>query len=59
MIYGELGIKPIQVDIETRTIAFWAKLIEADMHNKLSSAMYTVIYEMTKEKKINRFGLKI
>lgn len=52
MIYGELGIKPIQVDIETRTIAFWAKLIEADMHNKLSSAIYTVIYEMTKEKKI-------
>ena len=58
MIYGELGIKPIQVDIETRTIAFWAKLIEADMHNKLSSAIYTVIYEMTKEKKIKSFWIE-
>lgn len=47
MIYGELGIMPILVDIQTRTISFWSKLIENDTQNKLSSAVYNIIYELS------------
>ena len=28
MLYGELGIMPLEVDIHTRIISFWSKLIE-------------------------------
>ena len=36
MIYGELGIMPLHVDIQTRTISFWSKLVENDNQSKLS-----------------------
>jgi hypothetical protein len=27
MVYGELGRYPLDIDIQVRTISFWAKLI--------------------------------
>ena len=28
MIYGELGILPVRIDIQSRMISFWAKVNE-------------------------------
>lgn len=46
MIYAELGIMPVAVDIQSRMISFWSKLIENDQYDihKLSSLIYKVIY---------------
>ena len=41
MIYGELGIYPLEVDIKTRIISFWSKLLDFDS-NKLLSMVYQV-----------------
>ena len=47
MIYGELGITPITVDIKARLASYWSKLVE-NQSNKLTSVMYTIIYHMHK-----------
>ncbi len=41
MIYGELGIYPLQIDIQTRAISFWTKLITPESR-KLSSMLYSM-----------------
>lgn len=41
MVYGELGIYPLQIDIQTRSISFWTKLI-APESRKLSALMYSI-----------------
>ena len=46
MIYGELGIMPITVDIQARTLDFWCKLIENN-NLKLSALVYKTIYALT------------
>ena len=46
MIYGELGVTPLYIDVQTRMILFWAKLVNSTIENKLSSTVYRVIYEM-------------
>lgn len=49
MIYGELGITPIVLDIKSHIISFWAKLITVNEDKKkLSSLMYDFIYQMHK-----------
>ena len=53
MIYEELGIMPLNTDIQTRVITFWSKLIENDNQNKLSVTMYTIIYELSNRNRIN------
>ena len=59
MIYGELGIMPLNIDIQTRIISFWSKLIENDNPIKLSITMYTIIYELSNRNRINVNGLAI
>ncbi|MCG7879466.1 MAG: reverse transcriptase family protein [Candidatus Thiodiazotropha endolucinida] len=51
-IYGELGINPLYIDIQTRMISFWTKLIENNATDKLSSTVYNIIYEMHNANKI-------
>ena len=51
MIYGELGVTPISIDIKNRVISFWSRLLTGT-ENKLSSSIYTVIYQMHKNNKI-------
>lgn len=46
MIYGELGVLPLYIDIQTRIISFWTKLIENREMNKLSSTVYTLLLQM-------------
>ena len=49
MIYGELGITPISVDIKARVASFWSKIIEpVDDTTKLSSLLYNTVYNLHK-----------
>ena len=44
MIYGELGIMPIIVDIKARIASFWSKLIAPiDGSKKLASGIYDIV----------------
>ena len=45
MLYGELGVTPLYIDIQTRIVSFWSKLIE-NTGTKLSSFVYEAIFEM-------------
>ena len=51
MIYGELGVKPIAIDIKTSIISFWSKLVSHD-GNKVSDSMYQILFHMHKNKMI-------
>ena len=49
MIYGELGITPIIVDIKARVASFWSKIIEpSNGPTKLSHLLYNIIYNLHK-----------
>ena len=52
MIYGELGIMPLYIDIQTRCISFWSKLIENDNPKKLSVMMYRVLFDLSKRNNV-------
>ena len=57
MIYGELGLFPISVEIRHRALSFWSKLITNSMINalgtqKLSTYMYSLTFNMHKHKKL-------
>ena len=44
MIYGELGVTPISVDIKAKTISFWSKVVsQQDQPTRLSYQMYTTL----------------
>ena len=45
MIYGELGITPLYIDIQTRIVSFWSKLIDNES-DKLSSSIYKIVLEL-------------
>ena len=47
MIYGELGLTPITVDIQARIVSYWSKRLENDRF-KLPSAVYTEMFRMHK-----------
>ena len=44
MVYGELGVMPLFIDIQTRIISFWTKLV-GNADSKLSSTVYKLLYE--------------
>ena len=57
MIYGELGIFPITVDIRHRALTYWSKLIansSADTlgTQKLSTYIYSLMYNMHKHRRL-------
>ena len=45
MVYGELGITPLDIDIKARMIAYWAKLVNEDQ-SKISHMIYTLLYKL-------------
>ena len=47
MIYGELRLTPITVDVQARIVSYWSKLLENDRF-KLTSAMYIEFFRMHK-----------
>ena len=52
MIYGELGVTPLYVDIQSRLISFWTKLVLNAEKAKLSSTVYGAIYNLHEDKQI-------
>ena len=46
MIYGELGRYPLEIDIKSRIISFWAKLLSGK-ELKLSKIIYNLCYCMS------------
>lgn len=48
MIYCELGIMPISVEIQNRVLSYWTKLVEDKDYLKLSSHMYLAIHTLHK-----------
>ena len=51
MIYGELGIMPIYIDIEIRVISYWSKTISlSDQPTQLSYMVYKILNNMHKNK---------
>ena len=63
MIYGELGIFPISLEIRHRVLTYWCKIItdcnmEALGTQKLSTYVYSLIYSMHRNKKLNSLWLK-
>ena len=57
IIYGEFGIYPLEIDVFTRMISFWAKLVTSE-EIKLSSDMYWVLLShdkhLTKQNWVNK-----
>ncbi|MEW8546328.1 MAG: reverse transcriptase family protein [Candidatus Thiodiazotropha sp.] len=53
MVYGELGVTPLYIDIQTRIVSFWTKLILNTEKIKLSSMVYTAIYSLQEANQIN------
>ena len=52
MIYRELGATPLYIDIQSRLISFWAKLILNTDKAKLSSTVYAAIYSLREANEI-------
>ena len=52
MIYGEFGILPLTVEIQSKALSFWCKLIENKKTFKLSSQIYMATYAMHMNKQI-------
>jgi hypothetical protein len=46
MIYGEIGRYPLEIDIKSRIISFWAKLLSGK-ELKLSKIIYNLCYYMS------------
>ena len=48
MVYGELGRFPIQMFIQKRMIAFWAKVV-CGKQDKLSYRRYKILYDISEQ----------
>ena len=49
MIYGELGRYPLEIDIKSRIISFWAKLLSGK-ELKLSKIIYNLCYYVNQKR---------
>jgi hypothetical protein len=45
MIYGELGLFPIEIDVKLRMISYWARLLTGK-ETKLSYLSYKILYNL-------------
>ena len=45
MVYGELRITPLDIDIKARMIVYWAKRVNEDQ-NKISPMIYSLLYKL-------------
>ena len=52
MVYGEVGIAPIEVDVKSRIISFWCKVSDNNS-NKLSNHMYFIIHTLHEQGKLH------
>ena len=52
MVYGKLGITPLKVDISTRIVSFWSKLVNNIENSKLFSLIYNILFVLYNAKQI-------
>ena len=52
MIYGDLGLFPITLEINSRAISFWCKLLDCQDKYRLSSIVYTIVHSMHKNRHV-------
>ena len=45
MVYGELEITPLDIDIKVRVIVYWARLVSKDQ-SKISHMIYSLLYSL-------------
>ena len=50
MVYGETGVFPLKVDIETRIISYWTKLIDFNS-NRLSNMVYLILHALFEQRR--------
>ena len=58
MVYGELGATPLDIDIKSFMLTFWARLYSGDKH-KISNTIYLLLYTLDKKIYLNLNGLKL
>ena len=58
MVYGELGAIPLDVDIESRMLTFWARLYSGEKH-KISNTIYSLLYTLDEKKYLSLNGWKL
>ena len=51
-------IAPLYIDVQSRIISFWTKLVDSPIENKLSPKVYRVIYEMHASNKVTSPWIK-
>lgn len=51
MVYGELGVYPLSIDIQTRVVSFWTKLNDKGI-NYIATLMYKIIYTLNEQGKL-------
>ena len=51
MIYGELGVYPFEIDIKSRTIAYWTKLIKDEISSTACN-MCLIIHSLNEQRKL-------
>ena len=51
MIYDELGVYPLEIDIKSRTVAYWTKLIKNEI-NSTACNMYLIIHSLNEQRKL-------
>ena len=49
MVYGELGAIPLDVDVKSRILTFWAKLCSGEKH-KISNTIHSLLYTLDEKK---------
>ena len=52
MVYGELGVFPLSIDIQSRMVSFWIKL-GAIGKNEIASSLYKLVRHLNEQRKIN------
>lgn len=52
MVYGELGVFPLSIDIQSRMVSFWTKL-GAIGKNEIASSLYKLVRHLNEQRKIN------
>ena len=45
MVYGEMGAIPLDVDIKSRMLTFWARLCSGEKH-KICNTIYSLLYTL-------------
>jgi hypothetical protein len=61
MVHGELGITPVSLDINSRILSYWSKLVEyqnGNMQLKLSAQVYLLLHGMHSENKVKSIWLE-